>query len=231
MKERFEFDPEVSMRDYDGDDSWNDDPWEGAPWASELGSFDQFDQFDLEDREEKPRKAKAKTSKPKAKKKVKSAEVAEVAEVAEGVPELAVDPEVDGDELEKKPKRKPRKKGESNKELGARGEEAAARFLVRRGYEILERNWTCYAGEADIIARDEDNLVFCEVKTRKDCQKGFPAEAVGAEKREKYEKIALAFLRDYDVVDIAVRFDVISIVVMPPDRALIRHHIAAFNAS
>lgn len=129
------------------------------------------------------------------------------------------------------PKRKARKKGERNAELGARGEEAAARFLVRRGYDVLERNWKCYAGEADIIARDEENLIFCEVKTRKDCQKGFPAEAVTAEKREKYEKIALAFLRDYEVVDIAVRFDVISIVVMPPDRALIRHHIAAFNAA
>ncbi len=136
--------------------------------------------------------------------------------------------EEDGEEPRK---RKPRKRGERNKDLGRRGEEAAARFLVRRGYDIVARNWECYAGEADIIAKDPDTLVFVEVKTRKDCQKGFPAEAVTLEKRTKYEKIALAFLKDYDVVDIAVRFDVISIVVVSSDRALIRHHIAAFSGS
>ena len=126
------------------------------------------------------------------------------------------------------PKRNPRKK---DIELQARGEEAAALFLEKRGYEILERNWNCYAGEVSIIACDEDDtLVFVEVKTRKDAQKGFSAEVKTAEKREKYEKIAIAFLKDYDAVDFTVRFDTISIVVMSPDRALIRHHIAALNA-
>ncbi len=129
------------------------------------------------------------------------------------------------------PVRKRRKRGQRNRDLGTRGEEAAARFLVRRGYDILERNWTCYAGEADIIARDEDTLIFIEVKTRRDCQKGFPAEAVGREKREKYEKIALAYLHEFEEVDLAIRFDVISIVVVAEERACIRHHIAAFNAA
>ena len=141
------------------------------------------------------------------------------------------DAESSGAESAKPKKRKPRKKGELNKELGMRGEEAAARFLIRRGYDILDRNWKCYAGEADIVARDEDTLIFVEVKTRKDCQKGFPAEAVNAEKRTRYEKIALAYLKNYDVVDLTVRFDVISIVVVADDRALIRHHIAAFSAA
>ena len=59
-----------------------------------------------------------------------------------------------------------------NIELGKRGEDAAARFLYRRGYEIVERNWTCSAGEADIIARDEEWVVFVEVKTRSSCEKG-----------------------------------------------------------
>ncbi len=119
--------------------------------------------------------------------------------------------------------------GKRNKMLGARGEEAAARFLDRRGYEILERNWTCFAGEADIIARDEDTLVFVEVKTRKDCEHGFPSEAVTTAKKEKYEKIALAYLSDYEPTDFPVRFDVIAIVVMGPDKAMIRHQINAFS--
>lgn len=120
--------------------------------------------------------------------------------------------------------------GTRNKELGRRGEDAAARYLVNRGYEILERNWSCLAGEADIIARDGDALVFVEVKTRSNVDKGFPAEAVGAAKRDRYEKIALAYLSMCDYVDIPVRFDVVSIVVIAPDRAFIRHHIGAFSA-
>ena len=117
-----------------------------------------------------------------------------------------------------------------NIELGKRGEDAAARFLYRRGYEIVERNWTCSAGEADIIARDEEWVVFVEVKTRSSCEKGFPSEAVDPEKRKRYDNIAALFLRDYDVVDVPVRFDVVSIVLVAPDRAMIRHHINAYSS-
>lgn len=119
----------------------------------------------------------------------------------------------------------------TSRELGLRGEEAAVRYLQRRGYGILDRNWKCFAGEADIVARDDDGaLVFVEVKTRTDTRKGFPAESVTARKRSRYEKIALAYLAEYDEVDIAVRFDVISIMVIASDRALIKHHIGAFCA-
>ena len=118
-----------------------------------------------------------------------------------------------------------------NKELGQRGEEAAALYLKRRGYEILERNWRCFAGEADIIAQDGDTLVFVEVKTRTSIKYGFPAEAVDAAKRDKYEKIALCYLADYEYTDIPVRFDVLSIVAVSEDRACVRHQISAFSAS
>lgn len=122
--------------------------------------------------------------------------------------------------------------GKRNKELGFRGEEAAACFLVRRGYDIVARNWTCFAGEADIIARDGSWLVFVEVKTRSNYAKGMPSEAVGKEKRHRYEKIAAAFLAQYDeAIDIPLRFDVVSILAVAPDRAMIRHHIDAFAAA
>ncbi len=122
-----------------------------------------------------------------------------------------------------------RSQGKQNKELGRRGEQAAARFLYRRGYDIVTQNWKCPLGEADIIARDDKTLVFVEVKTRSSCEKGFPAEAVNQEKQDKYERIALAFLQEYGEADVSVRFDVVSIVVVAPDRALIRHHINAFS--
>ena len=117
-----------------------------------------------------------------------------------------------------------------NKELGRRGEEAAARFLFHRGYDILERNWTCVAGEADIIALDGDALVFVEVKTRTGSAMGFPAEAVTAKKRDRYERIACLYLEEHGFSDMMVRFDVVSIVVSDR-RAVVRHHINAFEAS
>ncbi|EJZ83443.1 YraN family protein [Slackia piriformis] len=114
--------------------------------------------------------------------------------------------------------------------LGDRGEEAACELLKRRGYIILERNWTCVAGEADIVARDEDGtLVFVEVKTRSSLKHGLPSEAVTPKKRARYERIAGYFLADYDGMECRVRFDVISILALPNGRALVRHYINAFG--
>ncbi|MGN0302385.1 MAG: YraN family protein [Anaerotardibacter sp.] len=114
-------------------------------------------------------------------------------------------------------------------EIGERGEKAAALFLERKGYEILDTNWRCFAGEVDIVAADEDTLCFIEVKTRTGIQKGFPEEAVDAAKRSKYEKIAACYLKDKDPSFEKVRFDVISILVVSKTRAFLRMHINAFG--
>lgn len=135
----------------------------------------------------------------------------------------------EGVEREKAAPKAVGKTGRRNKELGRKGEEAAARFLYKRGYDILERNWSCFAGEADIIARDGATLVFVEVKTRKNCDKGFPSEHVSAAKRDRYEKIALAYVADCPDFDGPVRFDVVAIVVVGPNKAMIRHDIDAFS--
>lgn len=116
-----------------------------------------------------------------------------------------------------------------NIELGKRGEDAAAHFLERRGYEILDRNWECQFGEADIIAQNNNVLAFVEVKTRSTAEKGFPEEAVTHEKRSRYEKIAAMYLCCHDYVDMAVRFDVIALLVAGKNRAFLRHHINAFG--
>ncbi len=117
----------------------------------------------------------------------------------------------------------------SPKDLGRRGEAAAVNFLKRKGLEILEQNWTCFAGEADIIARDESTLCFVEVKTRRGVEKGFPEEAITPAKRDRYEKIAACYLQTTDYVDFRVRFDVISILVVSPTRAFLRYHVNAFG--
>lgn len=117
----------------------------------------------------------------------------------------------------------------NNYELGKRGEKAAVAFLKRQGFEILETNWTCFAGEADIIAKDGTTLCFIEVKTRTGIQKGFPEESITARKRSRYERIAACYLQGYDEVNIRVRFDVISILVVSENRAFLRMHTNAFG--
>lgn len=114
------------------------------------------------------------------------------------------------------------------KRLGERGEDAAAAYLERAGMSIVERNWRCDTGEVDIIALDGQEIVFCEVKTRKTAAKGTPDEAVTPAKQRKYGRLAAAYLLTNDLTDVGVRFDVISILVIAADRALLRHHRSAF---
>ncbi len=121
---------------------------------------------------------------------------------------------------------------ESNVSLGERGEDAACRCLESKGYEILERNWTCRYGEADIIALDKNGtIVFVEVKTRRSLAAGMPEEAVSKAKRRRYENIALEYMSSADWEDgTPVRFDAIAICVKDRDRAMLRHHIGFFDA-
>lgn len=118
----------------------------------------------------------------------------------------------------------PRPANMHNKELGKRGEQLAVGFLERRGFSILERNWTCFAGEADIIALDDEALHFIEVKTRIGQGNGFPAEAVDAKKRKRYEAISELYLNSYYGCETGVTFDIIAINVLKNDRAYVRFY-------
>ena len=121
------------------------------------------------------------------------------------------------------------KKGRHNLDLGLKGEAAAVRYLERRGYDILQRQFTCQAGEADIIARIEDCLCFIEVKTRTGTAKGFPEEAVDARKRGRYERIAAYYLKDHVSEELRVRFDVMSVIVLSESHAFLRFHKNAYG--
>lgn len=107
---------------------------------------------------------------------------------------------------------------------------AASRFLQHRGYDVLEERWASPAGTADIIAEDCGTLVFADVKSRRDSDKGFPAERADAAERTRREMIALAYLAEHDFADVAVRFDNIALVLVGADRAMIRHHIGCLSA-
>lgn len=96
---------------------------------------------------------------------------------------------------------------------GTRGEEIAARVLAERGYRIVERNFRYRrSGEIDIIARDGEDLVFCEVKMRTNAAFGPPEYAVTHSKQETIRRVASAFLAIHGIAGQACRFDVVTIV-------------------
>jgi putative endonuclease len=97
---------------------------------------------------------------------------------------------------------------------GALGEKLARRFLRKQGYKILYRNFRGHSGgEIDIVARDNDTLVFVEVKTRTREDFGRPIVAVDRQKRRRISRGGLAWLRLLDNPDILFRFDVVEVVI------------------
>lgn len=123
--------------------------------------------------------------------------------------------------------------GLPNKLLGTVGEELAARYLEQRGYEVVERNYRCPEGEADLVAYDaeDDEVVLVEVKTRRSSRDGtevFPEEAVLAEKQRRYRRIAYHFAAERYPVP-SIRFDVIAVTLKPANIGEIRHLCGAFD--
>ena len=93
---------------------------------------------------------------------------------------------------------------------GREGEEIARRYLRDHGYLIVARNWHCRFGEIDLIARDDDTLVFVEVKARASSGFGGPEGAVTLHKQARLIAAARAYLRDAKS-EIPVRFDVVTV--------------------
>ncbi len=96
-------------------------------------------------------------------------------------------------------------------QLGKIGENIASEYLKKKGYLILERNFACRQGEIDIIAKDEKEFVFVEVKTRRNLKFGYPAEAVTNIKQKHMQKTAQYYLYKNKLNGRYVRFDVIEI--------------------
>ena len=98
---------------------------------------------------------------------------------------------------------------------GKAGEEIAVRHLQKLGYRILERNYRCPLGEIDIVAKDNDTIVFVEVKSRKTEEFGNPELAVGAKKQRTLSLISMYYLAQKPPPQEDCRFDVVAIKILP----------------
>jgi putative endonuclease len=99
----------------------------------------------------------------------------------------------------------------STKETGNKGEQLAAQHLRQLGFGIVEMNYRYGHGEIDIIARDDEVLVFCEVKSRSSDKYGEPEYALTPKKQQQIRRIAQAYLYEHEIKEQACRFDVVAI--------------------
>jgi len=97
------------------------------------------------------------------------------------------------------------------RELGLSGEDAAVRFLEKQGFRIARRGFRFHRGEIDIIAYDRETLVFVEVKTRANLDRGRPEEAVTPAKQRQIRRIAEAYLGLNRLENAVCRFDVLAL--------------------
>ena len=97
--------------------------------------------------------------------------------------------------------------------IGKRGEDLACEYLSTNNYIIVDRNFYCYQGEIDIIAKDLQNneLVFFEVKTRTNSKFGKPVDAVNENKKSHLFKACKYYLYKNHIYDSFVRVDVIEV--------------------
>lgn len=119
----------------------------------------------------------------------------------------------------------------SRRETGVFGESLALRYLVRKGYEVLERNYRSRHGEIDLILRRDGILVFVEVKARRGPGFGDPLEAITPSKQSRVRLMAEAYLAEKGVEFVngleGIRFDAVGILVADGSNE-IRHVEDAF---
>lgn len=95
---------------------------------------------------------------------------------------------------------------------GQLGEQAAASYLERQGFRILERNWRCRSGEIDLIAFDDETLVFVEVRSRTNPTRfGTAVEAVDYRKIKQVRDVAAVYLKLNAAYGRQMRFDVVAV--------------------
>ena len=95
--------------------------------------------------------------------------------------------------------------------LGQYGERLAERHLRAQGMVVLDRNWRCREGEIDLVLRDGDVLVACEVKTRSGLACGTPHEAVDDTKLERLQRLVLLWAQTHEVAPPELRVDVVAV--------------------
>jgi|SRR5215216_2217152 putative endonuclease len=101
--------------------------------------------------------------------------------------------------------------GHPNLIRGRWGEDVAASWYVRRGYDVLARNWRCRHGEIDLVVARGRLVVVCEVKARRTDAYGPAAAAVGLVKQQRLRRLAAEWLATTGVRGVEIRFDVVAI--------------------
>ena len=108
--------------------------------------------------------------------------------------------------------------------MGAYGESSAARHLTEeQGMTLLDRNWRCAEGEIDLVLRDGDTLVVCEVKTRRGSDFGSPLEAVTSDKFDRLRRLASCWLEHRGLTVPDVRIDLVGVDLSRPAGQRIAH--------
>ena len=94
---------------------------------------------------------------------------------------------------------------------GKYGEEVACEYLEKNNYKIIERNFSCYKGEIDIIAKYKNEIIFVEVKTRRNMKYGEAIDSITPLKKIHILKTANFFLYKNNLLKIPIRFDIIEV--------------------
>ncbi len=100
----------------------------------------------------------------------------------------------------------------NTQKFGKKSESIAAKFLKKNGYKILHRNYRIKIGEIDIIAKENETIVFVEVKSGRTNFAGNPKGGVTLGKQKKISMVALYYLKTMKLLDQKARFDVVSII-------------------
>ena len=112
-------------------------------------------------------------------------------------------------------------KANHNKHLhtGQQAEQLACDYLLQQGLTLVERNYYCRMGEIDLIMRDQNSLVFIEVRYRKNNLFGSAAESITTKKQDKLQKTALHYIQQHKSRQ-NTRFDVVAITGQHPEQIL-----------
>lgn len=115
----------------------------------------------------------------------------------------------------------------AHNDLGNWGERKASAFLEEKGFEIIEKNYRHRHAEIDLIIRKDKMLIFVEVKTRTGSAFGMPEEFVNVTKARLIMMAAEYYIYDKDW-RFDIRFDIVSILILPNGKTDIRHVEDAF---
>jgi len=115
-------------------------------------------------------------------------------------------------------------------QLGARGERLVEKFLRKKGYKVLEKNYRSRFGEIDIIVKKGSEIVFVEVKTRSSKEFGEPENAITKIKLDHFSKTAQSYIQKNNITQCSVRLDAVSVFIVPEKNDFEIEHFENINS-